>query len=63
VSDERKAKCAMCRKPIALRPHNEDFPFCSEQCRMQDLGHWLNEAYAIPLGQSATERSLPRDGE
>lgn len=23
-------------------------PFCSERCRMVDLGHWLEESYRIP---------------
>jgi hypothetical protein len=23
-------------------------PFCSERCRMADLGRWLNEEYRIP---------------
>lgn len=24
------------------------FPFCSERCRLIDLGRWIDEAYAIP---------------
>ena len=59
MSEEKTVKCAMCRKEIQLRPHNEHFPFCSEKCRMQDLGNWLSESYAIPVGQTSTERSLP----
>ena len=23
-------------------------PFCSERCRVIDLGRWLDEAYAVP---------------
>ncbi|WES30878.1 DNA gyrase inhibitor YacG [Varunaivibrio sulfuroxidans] len=23
-------------------------PFCSERCRMRDLGRWLNEEYRVP---------------
>ncbi|HMS15969.1 MAG TPA: DNA gyrase inhibitor YacG [Planctomycetota bacterium] len=26
-------------------PH---FPFCSERCRLIDLGMWFNEGYRIP---------------
>ena len=58
-NEPRRASCATCRQPIDLRPANEDFPFCSERCRLQDLGNWLNESYRIPLSQQATERSLP----
>lgn len=53
----------MCREEIELRPDNPDFPFCSERCRMQDLGHWLSESYRIPVGHNATERSLRGDNE
>jgi endogenous inhibitor of DNA gyrase (YacG/DUF329 family) len=24
------------------------FPFCSERCKLIDLGRWLGESYAIP---------------
>ena len=24
-----------------------DFPFCSERCRLQDLGNWSSERYKI----------------
>jgi endogenous inhibitor of DNA gyrase (YacG/DUF329 family) len=39
----------MCSKPVAPRPDNKAFPFCSERCRMADLGRWLNEDYRIPV--------------
>ena len=58
----RRPKCAMCRQPIDLRPQNPDFPFCSEHCRMRDLGNWFNESYRIAVGRSGTERNLP-EGE
>ncbi len=40
--------CPTCRKPAAERPDNQAFPFCSERCRLVDLGRWLNEEYRIP---------------
>ena len=27
---------------------SETFPFCSQRCRLVDLGHWMDEAYRIP---------------
>jgi len=27
----------------------EAMPFCSERCRMIDLGHWLNEEHGLPV--------------
>ncbi len=40
-------------------------PFCSERCRMRDLGRWLNEEHALPCEeieeQEADEtRATPR---
>jgi len=27
---------------------NRSFPFCSDRCRLLDLGKWLGEDYRIP---------------
>jgi endogenous inhibitor of DNA gyrase (YacG/DUF329 family) len=39
--------CAICRKPVPPRPENPFYPFCSERCRLIDLGKWLGEEYRI----------------
>ena len=33
-------------------------PFCSEKCRMIDLGLWLNEGYAIPSQRPLDEEDI-----
>lgn len=38
--------CPICRKPVDSA-QNPDFPFCSERCRLLDLGNWANEKYKI----------------
>lgn len=40
-------KCPQCRVPVAWQgnPHR---PFCSERCRMIDLGQWADESYRVP---------------
>jgi len=40
-------KCPMCKKEVALG--EPDFPFCSERCRLIDLGKWASEEYRIPV--------------
>jgi endogenous inhibitor of DNA gyrase (YacG/DUF329 family) len=40
--------CAICGKPAASRPENRSYPFCSDRCRLIDLGKWLGEEYRIP---------------
>jgi uncharacterized protein len=53
-------KCPICEKPVAPRPENTFFPFCSDRCRMADLGKWLNEDYKIP-GPPAADVPPPPD--
>ncbi len=44
-------RCPICRKPV--EQGTADFPFCSERCRLLDLGNWAAEKYVIP-GAPAT---------
>ena len=41
-----KASCPICKKPTDSERHAE-FPFCSERCRLLDLGNWASEKYVI----------------
>ena len=41
-------KCPICKKDT--KPGDPDFPFCSERCRLIDLGNWSAEKYRIPAG-------------
>ena len=38
--------CPICKKPV--KPEDPGFPFCSERCRIIDLGNWASEKYVIP---------------
>ncbi len=38
--------CPICRKPTDSE-HFSDFPFCSERCRLLDLGNWASEKYVV----------------
>ena len=38
-------KCQICRQPVEIGM--PDFPFCSERCRLLDLGNWATEKYVI----------------
>ena len=41
-----KHYCPICRKPTDSAA-NADFPFCSERCRLLDLGNWAAERYVV----------------
>lgn len=40
--------CPTCGKPVEWRADNKWRPFCSERCRLIDLGDWLTEERRIP---------------
>jgi hypothetical protein len=41
-----KHRCPICKKPTDSTEH-ENFPFCSERCRLLDLGAWASEKYVV----------------
>lgn len=56
-------RCPICRKEILSRRHNEFFPFCSQRCRLLDLGKWLGGDYRIAGRPEENEDELPGVGE
>ncbi len=49
-----KIKCSHCG--TIFKYYESEFrPFCSEKCKMVDLGHWLNESYTVPIPKSPDE--------
>ena len=53
-------KCPTCKQNVALG--SEDFPFCSERCRLIDLGNWSSEKYKISepvFDESEFDESIP----
>ena len=46
----RTMRCPICGKEVAFG--SPEMPFCSERCRLIDLGKWADEEYRIP-GPSA----------
>lgn len=41
-------RCAICEREFD--PNDSPaLPFCSERCRMVDLGRWLDEDYRMPI--------------
>ncbi|MBT4835983.1 MAG: DNA gyrase inhibitor YacG [Methylococcales bacterium] len=40
-------KCPTCKKIIHWTPKQKYKPFCSERCRLIDLGDWFEEEHRI----------------
>jgi uncharacterized protein len=53
----RTVACPGCGTPALFGPSNPFRPFCSERCRLIDLGEWAAESYRVPVrpGTEATE--------
>ena len=41
-----KLNCPICKQPTDSDTVPE-FPFCSERCRLRDLGNWAMEKYKV----------------
>lgn len=39
--------CPYCKKPVVYSTANPFRPFCSERCKMLDLGAWANEERTV----------------
>lgn len=57
-----QVKCPQCQKEFLYRS-SEDRPFCSERCRMVDLGHWLDGSYGVPAQKITEEEQLELEAE
>lgn len=40
--------CPTCKKPVAWVAEQTFKPFCSQRCKLIDLGDWATEAHKIP---------------
>jgi len=48
-------RCPHCGKPSSW-DDNPCRPFCSERCRLIDLGQWASERYRIPGERCESDR-------
>jgi uncharacterized protein len=60
---QRMVNCPRCAKQVVWRSDNPWRPFCSEHCKMMDLGAWASESYRIPVVEydDIDESALPPD--
>jgi endogenous inhibitor of DNA gyrase (YacG/DUF329 family) len=56
----RTVACPTCQRPVEWSAASPWRPFCSERCKLIDLGAWISEQRSIP-GDDLTVH--PEDGE
>ncbi|PKO53187.1 MAG: DNA gyrase inhibitor YacG [Betaproteobacteria bacterium HGW-Betaproteobacteria-2] len=52
---KRLVACPQCKELSEYSTENKYRPFCSERCKLIDLGQWASENYRIP------EQAKPED--
>jgi len=57
-----KHRCPICKKATDS-DLDKEFPFCSERCRLADLGAWASEKYVVsdPVFDEAELEGLDRE--
>ena len=45
MPETKTLHCPICRKPVTL--DSDNMPFCSDRCRLLDLGAWASGDYKI----------------
>ena len=51
--------CVYCRQRPAELAWK---PFCSERCKMADLGRWLTGSYSVPVRENDADTELESPG-
>jgi len=45
--------CPQCGNKVLWSTDNRYRPFCSERCKLMDLGQWATGSYSIPVAEDA----------
>ena len=59
----RIARCPRCGASTRLDGQNAWRPFCSERCKLIDLGDWMSGRYALPVQEESAPSPDPGDHE
>jgi len=46
-----KVDCPTCGKAVEWCEESSFRPFCSDRCRLIDLGAWADETYTVPTNE------------
>jgi uncharacterized protein len=54
-------RCPICQREFQPE-QSPALPFCSQRCRLVDLGRWLDEGYGMPVDREEDDQTpLPED--
>lgn len=49
TAQPRTVRCPACGGPSVYAPENRYRPFCSERCKLHDLGAWASESFRVEV--------------
>ena len=56
MSKPRTVNCPQCGAPVPWTPEAKWRPFCSQRCKLIDLGDWADERYRIPGAEPSQDQ-------
>ena len=62
MTTPRVVRCPTCGVAVEWTPESPWRPFCSQRCKLVDLGAWASEAYRIPAVERDDEERDPPQG-
>jgi uncharacterized protein len=54
-------KCPQCGTAVSWSPDSKWRPFCSERCKLIDIGAWASERYRVETPESPDPNGVPPD--
>ena len=53
--EERTVACPQCGAAVVWTAASKWRPFCSQRCKLIDLGAWASERYRVPVAEAPDE--------
>jgi endogenous inhibitor of DNA gyrase (YacG/DUF329 family) len=53
----RTVRCPQCGAAVEWSPASRWRPFCSERCKLIDLGAWASETYRVPAEEAQDDET------
>ena len=63
MNTPRIVTCPTCRQGVKWTTKNQYRPFCSERCKVIDLGGWASEEHRIPDVRAGDFEAEPSGSE
>ena len=61
MSQPMTVDCPTCGAPVEWKTDNANRPFCSDRCKLIDLGAWASEEHKIPVSPDAEDDLFSED--